>query len=57
MSFVLSGLVGNTVMALLIGSGFYNLQPDTDSCYSRAALLFFAVLLNAFAGALEVGDF
>jgi len=41
-------------MALIIGSVFYNLQPYTTSFYSRGALLFFAVLLNAFSSALEV---
>ncbi|KAL9123282.1 MAG: hypothetical protein Q9187_000154 [Circinaria calcarea] len=54
MSLALSGLIGNTVMALIIGSVFYNLQPDTNSFYSRGALLFFAVLLNAFSSALEI---
>lgn len=43
-------------MALIIGSVFYNLRDDTSSFYSRGALLFFAVLLNAFSSALEVRD-
>lgn len=42
-------------MALIIGSIFYNLPQATASFYSRGALLFFAVLLNAFGSALEVG--
>lgn len=42
-------------MALVIGSVFYNLQPNTSSFYQRGALLFFAVLMNAFGSALEVG--
>lgn len=50
----LSSLIGNSVMALIIGSVFYNLPLDTGSFYSRGALLFFAILLNAFSSVLEV---
>ncbi|GKZ71138.1 hypothetical protein AnigIFM60653_003613 [Aspergillus niger] len=53
-SLTISQLVGNFIMALIIGSVFYNLQPVTSSFYSRGALLFFAVLLNAFSSALEI---
>ena len=53
-SLTMSQLIGNFIMALIIGSVFYNLQHDTSSFYSRGALLFFAVLLNAFSSALEV---
>lgn len=53
-SMTMSMLIGNFIMALIIGSVFYNLQPDTSSFYSRGALLFFAVLLNAFSSALEI---
>lgn len=44
----------NILMALVVSSVFYNLQPTTGSFFQRGALLFFAVLLNAFASALEV---
>ena len=54
MSLTLSGMIGNTVMALIIGSVFYNLPSNTGSFYSRGALLFFAILLNAFSSFLEV---
>jgi ATP-binding cassette subfamily G (WHITE) protein 2 (PDR) len=53
-SLLLTGIIGNTLMALIIGSVFYNLQDNTANLYSRGALLFFAILLNAFASALEV---
>ncbi|KAL4806551.1 ABC-2 type transporter-domain-containing protein [Aspergillus unguis] len=53
-SLTLSQLIGNFIMALIIGSVFYNLNNDTGSFYSRGALLFFAVLLNAFGSALEI---
>jgi ATP-binding cassette subfamily G (WHITE) protein 2 (PDR) len=54
LSLFLSGIIGNTVMALIIGSVFYNLTDNTDSFYSRGALLFFAILFNAFSSALEI---
>ena len=44
----------NFLMALVVGSVFYNLAPYTQSFYERGALLFFAILLNAFGSALEV---
>ncbi|KAG7286404.1 ZEB2-regulated ABC transporter 1 [Staphylotrichum longicolle] len=53
-SLSLGALIGNFIMALIISSVFYDLQPDTDSFYQRGALLFFACLMNAFASALEI---
>lgn len=53
-SLTTSQLIGNFIMALVIGSVFFQLKDTTDSFYSRGALLFFAVLLNAFSSALEV---
>lgn len=49
-----SQLFGNMVMGLIVSSVFYNLPTNTTSFYSRGALLFFAVLLNAFGSALEI---
>ena len=54
MSLTLTGLIFNLIMALVIGSVFYDLPEDTGSFFSRGALLFFAVLLNAFASNLEI---
>ncbi|KAF2178290.1 putative multidrug resistance ABC transporter [Zopfia rhizophila CBS 207.26] len=53
-SLTFTQLFANSIMALIIGSVFYNLQPDTNSFYQRAALLFFAILMNAFGSALEI---
>ncbi|KAI8935400.1 hypothetical protein NX059_007981 [Plenodomus lindquistii] len=53
-SITLTQLFGNSIMALIVSSVFYDLQPTTDSFYSRAALLFFAILMNAFGSALEM---
>lgn len=53
-SLTIGALVGNSAMALIISSVFYNLKEDTSSFYQRGALLFFACLMNAFASALEI---
>ncbi|TNY20426.1 xenobiotic-transporting ATPase [Rhodotorula diobovata] len=47
-------LFGNSAMALVVSSVFYNLARTTATFYSRGALLFFAILLNAFGSALEI---
>ncbi|KIY64375.1 AtrD, ABC-transporter [Cylindrobasidium torrendii FP15055 ss-10] len=54
MSLFFTGLFGNFIMALIIGSVFYNLSEDSGSFYSRGVLLFYAVLMNAFSSALEI---
>ncbi|KAK0709208.1 ABC-2 type transporter-domain-containing protein [Lasiosphaeria miniovina] len=53
-SLTLGALIGNFIMALIISSVFFNLQPTTASFFQRGALLFFACLMNAFASALEI---
>lgn len=53
-SITLTQLIANSIMALIISSVFYNLPADTNSFYSRGALLFFAILMNAFGSALEI---
>ncbi|PGH03298.1 hypothetical protein GX51_04168 [Blastomyces parvus] len=54
MSLTLSALIGNFCMSLILGSVFYNLNDTTESFYRRGALLFFAILMSAFASALEI---
>ncbi|KAF1938793.1 ABC transporter CDR4 [Clathrospora elynae] len=53
-SITITQLIANSIMALIISSVFYNLAPTTSSFYSRSALLFFAILMNAFGSALEI---
>lgn len=53
-SITVGSLIGNFIMALIIGSVFYNLDENSTSFFQRGALLFFACLMNAFASALEV---
>lgn len=45
---------GNMIIGLIVGSVFYDLKDNTSSFFLRGALLFFAVLMNAFASILEV---
>ncbi|KAF2740045.1 putative ABC multidrug transporter [Polyplosphaeria fusca] len=47
-------LSANFLEALIIASIFYNLAQDTSSFFSRGALLFMMVLLNAFGSILEI---
>ncbi|GJN93621.1 hypothetical protein Rhopal_006678-T1 [Rhodotorula paludigena] len=47
-------LVGNSSLGLILSSVFYNLPQTSDSFFSRGALLFFAILFNAFGSALEI---
>lgn len=50
----LTTILGNTTMAFIIGSMFYNMNQTTESFYHRCALLFFALLFNAFSAMLEI---
>jgi ATP-binding cassette subfamily G (WHITE) protein 2 (PDR) len=52
--FTIASLVFNVVMALILGSMFYDLEPDSSSFYYRGGLIFFSLLFNAFASQLEV---
>lgn len=47
-------MVGNTMMALIMSSLFYNMGPKTGDFYGRAVVLFMAILFNAFSSILEV---
>ncbi|KAK8188116.1 putative ABC transporter [Phyllosticta capitalensis] len=49
-----SQFVGNFVLALILGSVFFNLENGTESFFQRGALIFFAILNNAFGSALEI---
>lgn len=54
LTMTLTSVIGNMIMALIVASVFYDLNETTASFFSRGALLFFAILLNAFASALEI---
>jgi ABC-type multidrug transport system permease subunit len=52
--FTIASLLFNLIMALILGSMFYNLKEDTTSFYYRGGIIFFSLMLNAFASQLEV---
>lgn len=54
MSNTLAAVIGNIIMSLIVSSMFYNLPHDTNSFYQRSSLMFFAILMNAFASVLEI---
>ncbi|KAJ5153604.1 CDR ABC transporter [Penicillium coprophilum] len=54
MAMTLSSLFGNVGMSLIISSLFYDQPNNTDSFYSRGSLLFFAIMISAFASSLEI---
>lgn len=54
LSLFFGAMFGNTMMALIISSIFFNLQDNTGTLFSKGALLFFAILMNAFSSALEI---
>ncbi|GAV54007.1 hypothetical protein ZYGR_0AK05090 [Zygosaccharomyces rouxii] len=49
-------VIGNSVMALLLGSMFYKIlkHSSSDTFYYRGAAMFFAILFNAFSSLLEI---
>lgn len=53
-SLTITQIVGNSAMAFIVSSVFYDLPTNTNSFYSYGALIFFSVLLNAFGSALEI---
>ncbi|KAI7975652.1 hypothetical protein EIK77_004007 [Talaromyces pinophilus] len=53
-SLTLSQLFGNFIIALIVGSVFYNLDDTTNSFFSRGTLLFFALVMNALSSLLEI---
>ncbi|KAK0707913.1 ABC transporter CDR4 [Lasiosphaeris hirsuta] len=50
----ITGVVVNSLLALVVGSAFYDLDETTNSFYGRGVLIFLSLLLNAFASAMEI---
>lgn len=50
----LFGIIGHTIIAVLISTIFIQLSDTTKDFYSRTAVLFFAILFNAFSSLLEI---
>lgn len=52
----LTTLIGQTIMALIIGSIFYGTPDASVGFFSKGAVLFFAVLLNALIAISEINS-
>ncbi|PGH10327.1 hypothetical protein GX51_00084 [Blastomyces parvus] len=52
--YTVSFLLFNAVMAIILGTMYFDLKEDTSSFYYRAAAIFFSLLFNAFGSQLEV---
>ncbi len=53
-SLTIFALLANTIVGLIVSSLFYNMRQTTATFYSRGAVLFLAILSNAFSSALEI---
>jgi len=42
------------MIAIVVGSVYYSLGNDTDAVDKRAVLLFFSLIINAYAPAFDV---
>lgn len=50
----LTTIIGNTILAFIFASVFYNTPSTTDSFFARAVLIFFSVLFNALTASVEI---
>lgn len=48
-----SGIVGNAIISIILGSMFYNMPDDTSSFFGRGVLLFFTILTNTLLASFE----
>ncbi|KAJ5730247.1 uncharacterized protein N7483_004755 [Penicillium malachiteum] len=51
---LISAVVGNTILAIILGSLLYNLPEDTGSFESRSILVFYATMMDSCIPAFEV---
>lgn len=49
----ISGIFGNVVISIILGSMFYNMPDDTSSFFGRGVLLFFTILTNTLLASFE----
>ena len=48
-----SGVAGNAIISIILGSMFYNMPDDTSSFFGRGVLLFFTILTNTLLASFE----
>ncbi|KAJ5702941.1 hypothetical protein N7488_010489 [Penicillium malachiteum] len=51
---LIASVVSNIAIVLIVSSIFFKMPMTTSSFYSRGALLFFAIIINAFSSQLEI---
>ena len=52
----LTVVLGQVIMALVVGSIFFGMQDDTNSFFAKGSTLFFATLLNALIAVTEINS-
>ena len=55
MTYFIVTVAANFVVALALGSCYYDLDATAETLNSKCILLYFAILFNALSSALEVG--
>ncbi|KAL9030670.1 MAG: hypothetical protein Q9196_001236 [Gyalolechia fulgens] len=50
---MISGIIGNAVISIILGSMFYDMPNDTSSFFGRGVLLFFTILTNTLLASFE----
>jgi ABC-type multidrug transport system fused ATPase/permease subunit len=53
-SVTIFALAAHSIVAVIVGSLFYNLGETSSTFFTRGALLFYSCMLNAFSSAMEV---
>ena len=53
-AFALVTVFGNSIMALILSSLFYNLKAETGEFFTIGGAIFFSVLFNSFSSMLEI---
>jgi ATP-binding cassette subfamily G (WHITE) protein 2 (PDR) len=53
-SSTLASIAGNVAIAIVVGSVYFKLGEESDAVDKRAVLLFFSLMINAYAPAFEV---
>lgn len=54
MELPLTTIIGNTILAFIFASVFYNTQPNTNSFFARGVIIFFSVLFNSLTASIEI---
>ncbi|KAH8701389.1 AtrD, ABC-transporter [Phaeosphaeriaceae sp. PMI808] len=50
----ISAVIGNTILAVVLGSVFYDLKDASESFQTRAVLIFYSIMINSCTPAFEV---